>query len=78
MNMLFTSFCFQVNIVSLRCLTLLFEFELASFNDEDLIDNLRRSGFMAMNNHCYRTSSDTQMSNATFKVSVILMKIITF
>jgi hypothetical protein len=57
-----------VNIVSLRCLTLLFEFDLPSFKNEELVDSLRRGGFIAMNNHCYRTSSDTEMSNATFKV----------
>jgi hypothetical protein len=61
----------QVNIVSLRLLTLLFEFELPSFKNDKIIDNLRRNGFLAMNQHCYRTTSDTAMSNATFKVSLI-------
>lgn len=58
----------QVNIVSLRCLTLLFEFDLSSFKDLEMVEGLRRSGFTSMNNHCYRTSSDATMTNATFKV----------
>jgi len=54
--------------VALRCLTVLFEFDLGGFRNEELKEKMKIAGFAAMNSHCYRNTSDPEMINATFKV----------
>lgn len=55
-------------MVSLRCITLLLEFELPNLKKPEVIDKLQRNGFISMSNHCYRNTTDSEMTNATFKV----------
>lgn len=63
----------QVNIIALRCITSLLEFELTNFKKPEIIDKLQQNGFIAMSNHCYRNTTDAEITNATFKVSMKVM-----
>ncbi len=56
-------------MVSLRCITLILEFELPNLKKPEIIDKLQRNGFISMSNHCYRNTTDSEMTNATFKVN---------
>ncbi|ODM88633.1 Small subunit processome component 20 [Orchesella cincta] len=59
-----------LNYTVFPVVTLLLELELSNFKIPDVVDALQRYGFIAMNNHCYRDTTDSDTTNATFKFLV--------